>query len=275
MLDVEAVMSDQRNAHPDDVGDLLARAAAQVGTDVTLYLVDFGQVVLQPVPSFADPQVVAEENVTTSLAGRAFTTGTVVTADRPDGVRVWVPVFEQSVRAGVLALTVDVADERTLDECRRLSDLAGLLVAGAAPYTDLMHVRRRGRGMTLAASMQWDLLPPLTLRSSRAVVTGLLEPAYEVAGDAFDYAMNGLRLDVAILDGMGHGIGSTLLSTLAVGSYRHARRDGLDLPAMHAAVDAAVESQYEGDAFVTGILARLRLDTGELAWSCAGHPVPL
>ncbi len=275
MLDVEAAMSDQRNAHPDDVGDLLTRAAAQVGTDVTLYLVDFGQVVLQPVPSFADPQVVAEENVTTSLAGRAFTTGTVVTADRPEGVRVWVPVREQSVRAGVLALTVDDADERTLDECRRLADLAGLLVAGAAPYTDLMHVRRRGRGMTLAASMQWDLLPPLTLRSSRAVVTGLLEPAYEVAGDAFDYALNGLRLDVAILDGMGHGIGSTLLSTLAVGAYRHARRDGLDLPAMHAAVDAAVESQYEGDAFVTGILARLRLDTGELAWSCAGHPVPL
>ena len=57
--------------------------------------------------------------------------------------------------------------------------------------------------------MQWDLLPPLTLRSSRAVVTGLLEPAYEVAGDAFDYSINGRRLDVAVLDGMGHGIGST------------------------------------------------------------------
>lgn len=275
MLDFQATMSDQRDAHPDDVGDLIARAAATVGTDVALYLVDFGQVVLQPVPSFTDPQVVAEENVATSLAGRAFTTGTVVTADRPDGVRVWVPVREQSVRAGVLALTVDVADERTLDDCQRLADLAGLLVSGAAPYTDLMHVRRRGRGMTLAASMQWDLLPPLTLRSSRAVVTGLLEPAYEVAGDAFDYAMNGLRLDVAILDGMGHGIGSTLLTTLAVGAYRHARRDGLDLPAMHAAVDTAVEDQYERDAFVTGILARLRLDTGELVWSCAGHPVPL
>jgi len=161
---------------------------------------------------------------------------------------------------------------RTFEE---LGILAGYLIAAHARCTDLYNLYRRRRSMSLAASMQWDLLPPLTLRSSRAVVTGLLEPAYEVAGDAFDYAMNGLRLDVAILDGMGHGIGSTLLSTLAVGAYRHARRDGLDLPAMHAAVDAAVESQYEGDAFVTGILARLRLDTGELAWSCAGHPVPL
>jgi hypothetical protein len=275
VLDLEATIADQRDAHPDDVGDLLARAGERIGTDVTLYLVDFGQVVLQPVPSFADPRVVPEENVATSLAGRAFTSGTTVTAERPDGVRVWVPVREQSVRAGVLAVTVAAADEATLEECRRLADLAGLLVSGAAPYTDLMHVRRRGRGMTLAASMQWDLLPPLTLRSSRAVVTGLLEPAYEVAGDAFDYSMNGRRLDVAVLDGMGHGIASTLLTTLAVGAYRHARRDGRDLTEMHAAIDAAIEGQYDGDAFATGILARLRLDTGELDWSCAGHPVPL
>lgn len=275
MLDVEAAIADQRDAHPDDVGDLLARAGTKVGTDVTLYLVDFGQVVLQPVPSFSDPRVVPEENVATSLAGRAFTTGATVTADRPDGVRVWVPVREQSVRAGVLAVTIGSADPETLEGCQRLADLAGLLVSGAAPYTDLMHVRRRGRGMTLAASMQWDLLPPLTLRSSRAVVTGLLEPAYEVAGDAFDYSMNGSRLDVAVLDGMGHGIASTLLTTLAVGAYRHARRDGLELTAMHAAVDGAIEAQYDRDAFVTGILARLRLDTGELEWSCAGHPVPL
>jgi hypothetical protein len=275
VLDLEAAIADQREAHPDDVGDLLARAGVCVGTDVTLYLVDFGQVVLQPVPSFADPQVVPEENVSTSLAGRAFTTGATVTAERPDGMRVWVPVREQSVRAGVLAITVATADEETLAMCGRLADLAGLLVSGAAPYTDLMHVRRRGRGMTLAASMQWDLLPPLTLRSSRAVVTGLLEPAYEVAGDAFDYSMNGRRLDVAVLDGMGHGIGSTLLTTLAVGAYRHARRDGRELREMHAAVDAAVEAEYDGDAFVTGILARLQLDSGELEWSCAGHPVPL
>ena len=44
---------------------------------------------------------------------------------------------------------------------------------------------------------------------------------------------------------------------------------------MHRAIDGAVEQQYDRDAFVTGVLARLHLDTGELAWSNAGHPVPL
>jgi serine phosphatase RsbU (regulator of sigma subunit) len=123
--------------------------------------------------------------------------------------------------------------------------------------------------------MQWDLLPPLTLRATQAVVTGLLEPAYEVAGDAFDYALNGDRLDVGLFDGMGHGIGSSMLTNLAVGAYRHARRNGQDVPAMHQAVDAAVAEQYDGDAFVTGVFARLQLDTGTLTWTNAGHPVPL
>jgi hypothetical protein len=275
VLDVQAVVSDLRNSNPQDVAHLLERVAHPLGRDVTLYLVDFQQVVLQAVPSLVEPRVVAEENVATSLAGRAFTTVTPVVAERPDGVRVWVPVHEHSVRTGVLAVTVPQADPATLEHCESLAALAGLLVAGASRYTDLIHVRRRGRGMTLAASMQWDLLPPLTLRSGRAVVTGLLEPAYEVAGDAFDYALNGDRLDVGVFDGMGHGIGSSLLTTLAVGSYRHARRNGEDVPAMHGAVDGAVAQQYDGDAFVTGVLARLRLDTGELSWSNAGHPVPL
>jgi serine phosphatase RsbU (regulator of sigma subunit) len=113
------------------------------------------------------------------------------------------------------------------------------------------------------------------MRARGAVVTGLLEPAYEVAGDAFDYAHNGDRLDIAVLDGMGHGISSTLLTTLAVGAYRHARRNGEAVDTMHRAIDDAVERQYDGDAFVTGILARLDLHTGALTWSNAGHPAPL
>ena len=59
------------------------------------------------------------------------------------------------------------------------------------------------------------------------------------AGDAFDYAVKGTDLHLAIFDGLGHGIGSTLLTGLAVGAYRHARRDGAPVAGMHAAIDAA------------------------------------
>ena len=38
--------------------------------------------------------------------------------------------------------------------------------------------------------MQWDLLPPLMIDSPRGMACGALEPAYQIAGDAFDYAIN-------------------------------------------------------------------------------------
>jgi hypothetical protein len=99
--------------------------------------------------------------------------------------------------------------------------------------------------MSLPAGMQWDLLPPLSARTAGALIAGALEPAYDIAGDAFDYAINGTDLHLAIFDGLGHGLGSTLLTGLAVGAYRHARRDGAPVAGMHAAIDAALAGHYD------------------------------
>lgn len=104
---------------------------------------------------------------------------------------------------------------------------------------------------------------------------GRLEPAYEVAGDAFDYALNDEHMHAGLFDGMGHGVHSTLMTTLAVGAYRHARRAGEALASVYTAVNEAVASQYAGEAFVTAALARLRLADGLLEWTTAGHPTPL
>jgi len=252
----------------------LTDAASPLARDVVLYLVDFEQEILQPFVDGSGSQVLIEEPLASTLAGRAYSTGDHVVAERPDGLRLWVPVFEHSVRTGVLALTVDAATPAVTDHCRSLGMLAGLLVASAARYTDLVHVRKRARSMTLAASMQWDLLPPLTLRADRVVVAGLLEPAYQVAGDGFDHSINGDRVDVAVFDGMGHGIASTLLTTLAIGTYRHQRRDGRDLASMHDTIDSVMADHFP-DAFVTGLLTRVNTTTGLLELTNAGHPSPL
>jgi serine phosphatase RsbU (regulator of sigma subunit) len=82
--------------------------------------------------------------------------------------------------------------------------------------------------MSLAAEMQWQLLPPLTLVTPRVVIAGLLEPAYEVAGDAFDYALNGDTAHLAVIDPVGHDLAATVLAAVTVGGYRHSppRRPG-------------------------------------------------
>lgn len=274
--DYAAALDVVPDVSPADVVSLLLSVAAPLaGSDVGLYLADFQGTVLQPVPLGQDGAVLEDEDVATSIAGRVYRTGEPVLADRDGKARVWVPLVERGERTGVVVLTVPEATEEVLADCVRLGRFAGLLVRSFARSTDLMHLRRRRRSMTLAAGMQWDLLPPLTVRCAQALACGRLEPAYEIAGDAFDYVINERYLHAAVFDGMGHGVESTLMTALAVGAYRHARRGGESLEQMHAGVDQAVAAHYRGEAFVTGAFSRLELDTGVLEWTNAGHPAPL
>jgi hypothetical protein len=265
-----------RTASPTVITKVLGEAAAPLGaTEIAVYLVDFEQVVLQPLALDLADTVLPEEDVASTMAGRAFRSGQPVVAERADGHRIWVPLMEQTDRTGVLALTVPAVDDEVLAQCSHLGLFAGLLVSSVARYTDLLHIRRRGRPMSLAAGMQWELLPPLIMRSDQAVSCGTLEPAYEIAGDCFDHALNGNRLELAVFDAMGHGIRSALMATLAVGAYRHGRRTGADLGDVHALIDQAVSDNWDGEGFVTGVLARLDLVSGRLDWTNAGHPPPL
>jgi serine phosphatase RsbU (regulator of sigma subunit) len=106
-------------------------------------------------------------------------------------------------------------------------------------------------------------------------VAGLIQPAYEVGGDSFDYAVNDDTLDFAVFDAMGHGLQSSQLAHLAVTSYRHSRRSGLDLEGTYQAMDAAIAARGHGDEFVTCVIGRLDLNDGNLSWINVGHPLPM
>lgn len=266
----EALRVLRRGADADLHRILTAAGEPVPAWDPVVYLAGFSAEVLFPLSAG-----VAEEDVAGTMAGRAFTSGQPVTSERDGAVRVWVPVVEQTTRTGVLAVTVPEATPRIVEQAELLGVFAGLVTALTARVSDVPHVRRRGRAMSLPASMQWDLLPPLSTRTDGALIAGLLEPAYDIAGDAFDYALNEGELHFAILDGMGHGLGSTMLADLCVGAYRHARRQGAPVAAIHTAIGRALTAQYDDMSFATGIIGRLTLATGRLEWSCAGHPPPL
>jgi serine phosphatase RsbU (regulator of sigma subunit) len=276
-IDLGASLRRARESDPAAIPEVLANAAADFGaTDVVVYLVDFGQTVLEPLPDrAAHADLPATEEVAATMAGRAFIDQRVVTADRHEGVRVWVPILEGSDRTGVVALTVPAADDALLEASEELGLLAGYLIAAHARCTDLYNLHRRRRSMSLAASMQWDLLPPLVLNTGTVAVAGLLEPAYDVGGDCFDYAANGRVFDFAIIDAMGHGLDSAMVAGLALGSYRHDRREARSLPAMHDALASTIKEQYHGQTFATGLLCRLDTENGVLTMTNAGHPLPL
>ncbi len=276
-IDFGAALRMSRNDDPGRVTEILVRAARGLrASDVVVYLIDFGQTVLQPLPDrTVHPDLPMTEDVATTLAGRCFRDQCIVTAKRDDGIRIWAPVIEGSDRTGVLAVTVAAADDATFTACEELGLFAGYLIAAQARCTDMYNLHRRRRNMSLAASMQWDLLPPLVMNTGAVSIAGLLEPAYDVGGDCFDYALNGPTFDFVIMDAMGHGIASSVIASLAMGSYRYDRREGRALEVIHRNLSSTIASYYRDASFSTGVLGRLDVATGMLSWTNAGHPVPL
>jgi len=260
---------------PDDVPDLVTEHARMLGAlEVTLYRVDYEQVSLIPLGG----KGIGEREPLTidaTLAGRAFRFVQVLEQEVDDCRRVWIPLVDGTERVGVMELIIDEIDEALLAAFRQLAGVAADLILSKSQYGDSMELARRRKPMSLAAEIHWHLLPPLTFGTERVVISGVLEPAYEVGGDAFDYAVNGDITHLAVFDAMGHGLEASLLVAVAVGAYRSARRRRLDLESAYAEMDEAVHHQFGTERFVTGMFGELNLSNGRLHWVNAGHPPPL
>jgi hypothetical protein len=258
---------------PDDLVAAVARAGQAVdANDAAIYLVDYEQTRLVPLP---DDTERAPLEIDATVAGRAFAAIAVQEVDTESGRRLWLPLLDGAERLGVLGLTVPAVDHGVRVRCSWLATLVAELLMSKGQYTDAYFLARRRRPMSQAAEMQWQLLPPLTFVTPRVVIAGLLEPAYEVAGDAFDYALNGDTAHLGVIDPVGHDLTASVLAAVTVGSYRHSRRAGLDLADTYAAMDQTIAGQFGGERFVTGQLAQLDCATGQLQWLNAGHPLPL
>jgi len=258
---------------PDEVVAAAAEAGRALDAeDLAIYLVDYDQTLLVPLPDGADRTPL---EIDTTLAGRAFSAVAVQDADTGSGRRLWLPLLDGAERLGVLGLTLPEVDDALRVRCTWLATYVAELLLSKGQYTDSYFLARRRQPMSLAAEMQWQLLPPLTFVTPRVSIAGLLEPAYAVAGDAFDYALNGDIAHLAVLDPVGHDLTASVLAAVTVGSYRHSRRTGLDLAETYAAVDRTIAAQFGGERFVTGQLAQLDCRTGRLQWLNAGHPLPL
>ena len=258
---------------PDDVVPTVVAHLEDLGmADASVLLVDLDQRLLIPAGG-TDAEPVDIEGTAPGQAVRAKAVVTEPAAG--GGVRVWAPLLDGADRLGALGVTVAVADERTVRRVRHMASITALLAVTKSVYGDNLVLARRTRDMDLAAEMRWSMLPPLTFTNDRVALAGMLEPAYEIAGDAFDYAVNGETAHLAIIDAIGHGLEASRMANLAVGSYRHSRRRGLDLVSTFAAMDEVVSTQFGPEKFVTGQLVRLELESGELTWVNAGHPRPL
>lgn len=268
------LLRDAQFAVPDDVPGILVKHARRLGAlDAAIFLVDFEQRVLAPLPVPGGPEreAVAVEG---TLAGRAFST--ISPQWSGDGGLLWVPMVEGNERIGVAGYELaGPILEGFLEEMIRLTAVVAELVVTKAAYGDFFEYYRRRQPMSLASELAWQLLPPLTFGTDRLVISGALAPAYDVGGDSFDYGVGRDIARIAVFDAMGHGLEAGVLATVAVAAYRNCRRRRLKLDETVAAVDELISQQFGPERFVTAVMAELDLGTGCFRWYRAGHPAPL
>ncbi|MFC8761204.1 PP2C family protein-serine/threonine phosphatase [Streptomyces sp. NPDC057193] len=239
---------------------------------VELRLADYGLRSLQLVGGAPDaPRQVL---INDSPQGRAFNAQEPYVTQEADSVSVHLPVTIRGDRMGVLTVGMPAGTDLVplLPELRHLCEALGHEILVAERDTDLYVLARRATRLTLAAEMQWQLLPGRSCARPEFALGAHLEPAYAIFGDNYDWSASADHLTLTVTNGMGEGIEAALLTNLAINALRNARRAGLGLADQAALADQAVYAQYRGSAFISVLLLRFDLATGEVEAVDAGSP---
>ncbi|MFC6018824.1 PP2C family protein-serine/threonine phosphatase [Plantactinospora solaniradicis] len=276
IVELRRLLADVPCAGLDDLPQSVMAVAPALGaSEIVIYVVDYNQTFLVPLDGPGVPRR-RPLRVDGSLGGRAFTAGrTHRRAGRVGRAgRLWVPLVDGCHRLGVVEIATTGSPGQLRDAADELAAVVAQLLISRRAYGDKIERIRRREPMQLAAEIVWSQLPPLSFTASRAMVTGILEPCYDIGGDVFDYALNGDLLSVALFDAVGHGTEASLLATLCLSAYRNARRCGLDLRDTTRSVDKLIHAHRPG-SFASAVLAELDCGTGALRMVVAGHPAPL
>jgi serine phosphatase RsbU (regulator of sigma subunit) len=248
------------DALPDRVAEVLAKEYALTGTE--LLLVDYRLAALLPA-SGGEPHTGAGEP-----PWHCFDHQSEVI----DGTDLYLPVTARGERIGVLRCSPAPEDVDVRGELAEVATLLAHELQAAAAGTDRYRIAARTRRLTLAAEMQWELLPGRSRSGPTYSLAGQLEPSYSVTGDSFDWSEHEGRLYLSVLNGMGAGVSASLLTSLATHALRNARRAGVPLADQAALADQAVFGEHRGERHVSGLLLELDLADGELTVIDAGSP---
>jgi len=261
-------------APPERLPAIVAEAGRALDLTIGVYLADYDLRTLVPLR----PGTAGELDIETTVAGDVFRrAGTTVTRDG-DAPTLWTVLLDGVERLGVLEIVPtgdgDPDDPLLREQCHWLATLLGHLVTVTTQYGDGLDARRRRRRRRSPAELLWQSLPPLTGATESVVVGASVQPAYDLCGTVFDYALSERCARLAMFDAGSRTAGANLAVVTALAAYRATRRDGAPLAEQYATVVTELGA-LPGTPAVTGVLAELDLRTGGLRWLDAGHPAPL
>lgn len=245
---------------------------------VVVWLVDYRLRTLQVVPrSGSNPDEYATVlPIEGSSQGRVFASQTLVHDTFAGKAVLLLPITVRNDRLGVLECVLP--RRPTLAQEEDLLQIAGALghaITVANRDTDVFEKVSRAQRLSVAAELQWQLLPGRGCGSTGFCVAGQLEPAYHVASDNFDWCVSTEHLYLSVSDATGQGMPAALLTTLAVNALRNARRADLPLAEQVSLADHAVHSVYDGKWTVATMVLEIERSTGRATAVDAGASVLL
>lgn len=232
------------------------------GAAADILLVDYPQRQLR---SVSWPTVVSIDN---TPAGRAYLENAMIVEEN----QVWVPLDAHGASLGVLTLLGAVKSEETLHYLASCAVIASRAIIAAERLTDTYRRARRDDRMTLAAELQWSLLPGRGLTGPGFSLAGQLEPALSIRGDSYDWSLDEGQLTIMACNGMGEGTSAALLTSLCVAALRNGRRSGLAFEEQLALMNDSVWAQYGGKQYIEAVVLLIDTRTGAVQVVDAGSP---
>ncbi|MBM0233323.1 serine/threonine-protein phosphatase [Micromonospora sp. STR1_7] len=270
----EVVSRALREAPPDQLAEAADRAIRSalgaLRTDV--FVADYRISGLWPV---LDPDLPAAGFLAChTVAQRCFSSQQPVRDIADDGsCRLYLPLTVWGERLGVLLIELPAAPGPAVTGLA--TDIAGALAVAmraADRETDRYRLARRRERLSMAAEMQWDLLPGRSVSHHAFHLAGQLEPAYTVGGDHFDWSLDGDRLTLTVLNGEGSGLAASMLTAVTVNAMRNARRSGGGLVEQAELASDTVFYQHRGRRYVATLLVEVDTATGRVRAVDAGSP---
>ena len=184
---------------------------------------------------------------------------------------------------------------RKLNPARRISYLAGLglflwgfwednwlramvgfLILNFLLALELAEKLLTKNELEIARAIQFSLYPAQNPRLPHLEIASHFQPALEVGGDYYDYALDGSRRFTVILgDVSGKGIAAALYAMKLQALFELLGKGSLGPKEMLVAMNDVISERIERNYFITAVVGILDFGEGKLVLARAGHNHPL